>query len=161
WRIGVLSPRHLSLGNEVLHKAQRVSLLTVPVYSPELRGEAAPYCEKMHSEGDLHRGWRLLIDRVSKRSPGIVEKYISPPVENWLVRRLCDTAVTPTQVTLLSLAFALASASLFYQGVFFLGVFFAWVAIVLDGVDDKLARVKLMPSPIGKLEHVAQFFCEN
>jgi len=59
WRVGVLAPRHLSLGREVLSKAQRVSLLTVPAYDPELRGEAAPYCEKMHSEGDLHRGWRL------------------------------------------------------------------------------------------------------
>ena len=34
WRVGFLSPRHLSLGNEVLQKAARVSLLTVPAYDP-------------------------------------------------------------------------------------------------------------------------------
>ena len=161
WRVGVLSPRHLSLGNEVLRKARRVSLLTVPVYDPELQGEVAPYCEKMHSEGDLHRGWRLLIDRVSKRPADIVEKYIDPPIENWIVRALCDTAVTPNHVTLLAIAFALAGASLFYQGLFFFAIFFAWVAIILDGVDGKLARVKLMTSPVGKLEQVAGFFYEN
>lgn len=161
WRVGVLSPRHLPLGNEVLRKAQRVSLLTVPVYDPELRGEAAPYCEKMHSEGDLHRGWRLLIDRVSKRPADIVEKYVDPPIENWIVRALCDTAVTPNQVTLLSVAFALAGASLFYQGLLFLAVFFAWVAIILDGVDGKLARVKLMTSPAGKLKQVVGLCYEN
>jgi phosphatidylglycerophosphate synthase len=161
WRLGWLSPRHLPLGNEVLRKAQRVSLLTVPAYDPELRGDAAPYCEKMNTEGDLLRGWRLLIDRVSKRPADIVEKYLDPPIENWLVRVFCDTAVTPNHVTLLSIAFALAGASLFYQGWFFLAVFFAWVAIVLDGVAGKLARVKLMTTPIGKLEHVADFFYEN
>lgn len=161
WRIGWLSPRHLSLGTEVLRKAQRLSLLTVPAYNPELRGEAAPYCEKMHTETDLARGWRLLIDRVSKRPADFVEKYIDPAIENWLVRLFCETAVTPNQVTLLSIAFALAGASLFYQGWFFLAVFFAWVAIILDGVDGKLARVKLMTSPIGKLEHVVDFFYEN
>ncbi|HXG19562.1 MAG TPA: CDP-alcohol phosphatidyltransferase family protein [Methylomirabilota bacterium] len=161
WRVGVLAPRHLTLGNDIFNKAQRVSLLAVPSYDADLRGEAAPYCEKMASESDLQRGWRLLIDRVSKRPADVVEKYIDPPVENWLVRTLCDTAVTPNQVTLLSIAFALAGASLFYQGWCFLGVLFAWTAIVLDGVDGKLARVKLMTSPIGKLEHVADFFYEN
>lgn len=161
WRVGMLSPRHLPLGSEVLHKAQRVSLLAVPAYDPELRGNAAPYCEKMHSEGDLHRGWRLLIDRGSKRPADIVEKYIAPPIENWLVRTLCDTAVTPNQVMLLSIAFALAGASLFYQGLFLLATFFAWVAIILDGVGGKLARVKLMTSPVGQLEYVVGFFYEN
>jgi phosphatidylglycerophosphate synthase len=115
----------------------------------------------MHTESDLVRGWRLLIDRVSKRSADFVERYIDPPIENWLVRTFCETAVTPNQVTLLSIAFALAGASLFYQGWFFLAVFFAWVAIVLDGVDGKLARVKLMTSLIGKLEQIAGFFSEN
>lgn len=161
WRVGFLSPRHLSLGNEVLKKAARVSLLTVPAYDPELHGNAAPYCEKMHSEGDLHRGWRLLVDRVSQRSGDIVEKYIDPPIENWIVRTLCDTAVTPNQVTLLSIAFALAGASLFYQGLFFLAIFFAWIAIVLDSVDGKLARIKLMASPIGGFDHVAAMFYES
>jgi phosphatidylglycerophosphate synthase len=161
WRVGWLAPEHLPLGNDVLHQAARVSLRAVTLYNPELRGEVPPYCEKMSSESDLARGWRLLIDRVSKRPADVIEKYIDPPIENWLVRELCDTPITPNQVTLLSIAVALVGASLFYQGWFFLAVFFAWVTIVLDGVDGKLARVKLMTSPVGKLEHVADFFYEN
>ncbi|MBI3302241.1 MAG: CDP-alcohol phosphatidyltransferase family protein [Deltaproteobacteria bacterium] len=161
WRVGWFAPEHLLLGNEIARNANRVSLRAVTVYDPELRGDAPPYCEKMSSESDLARGWRLLIDRVAKRPADLVEKYVDPPLENWLVRELCDTPVTPNQVTLLSIAVALAGASLFYQGWFFLAVFFAWVATVLDGVDGKLARVKLMTSRIGKLEHAADFFYEN
>jgi phosphatidylglycerophosphate synthase len=161
WRVGLLSPRHLSQGNEVLRKAQRVSLLAVPKYNAELQGEAAPYCEKMHSDGDLHRGWHLLIDRVSKRPADVVKKYVAPPLENWLVRTLCDTAVTPNQVTMLSVAFAVAGASQFYQGWLLLALCFAWAALILDGVDGKLARVKLMTSPLGKLEDIVKFCCEH
>lgn len=161
WRVGVLAPRHLPLGNEILRKAQRVSLLTVPVYDPGLHGNAKPYCENMHTEGDLHRGWRLLIDRGSKRPADIVEQYLDPPIENWIVRTLCDTAVTPYHVTLLSVAFALAGASLFYQGFFFLALLFAWVAIILDGVEHKLARVKLMISSSDGLGRIADRFYEN
>jgi phosphatidylglycerophosphate synthase len=161
WRVGLRSPRHLSLGDEVFRKAQRVSLLSVPLYDAELRGEAAPYCEKITSDGDRQRGWRLLIDRASQRPVDIVEKYIDPPIENWIVRTLCDTAVTPNQVTLLSIAFALAGASLFYQGWSFLALFFSWITIVLDGVDGKLARLKLMTSPVGRFEHLANFFYES
>jgi phosphatidylglycerophosphate synthase len=161
WRVGILAPRHLTLGNNIFKRAQRVSLLAVPSYDAELRAEAAPYCEKMSSESDLQRGWRLLIDRMSKRPADVVEKYIDPPVENWLVRTLCDTAVTPNHVNLLAVAFALAGASLFSQGWFLIGALFAWVTIVLDSVDGKQARLKLMPSPIGKLEQVTDFFYEN
>jgi phosphatidylglycerophosphate synthase len=55
----------------------------------------------------------------------------------------------------------LTAASLFYEGWFLLAIVFAWVATVLDGVDEKLARVKLMTSSIGKLEQVAGFFYES
>jgi phosphatidylglycerophosphate synthase len=161
WRVGWFAPAQLPLGYEVAYNANRVSLKAVPLYDPEVRGDVTPYCEKMGSERDLERGWQLLIDRVSKRPADLVEKYIDPPIENWLVRKLCDTPITPNLVTFFSLAFALIAAALFYQGRFFLGVFYAWVTIVLDGVDGKLARVKLMTSQLGKLEHVADFFYEN
>jgi phosphatidylglycerophosphate synthase len=161
WRIGWLSPRHLSQGNEVLRKAQRLSLLAVPLYNPDLREETTPYCEKMLTESDLRRGWRLLIEPGAKHPADLVGKYLTSPIENWFVHTFCETAVTPNQVTLLSLAFALAGASLFYQGWFFLALLFSWVAMIFDGVDDKLARVKLLTSPGGTRERLISFCCEN
>lgn len=161
WRVGMLAPRHLSMGNEVFHKAQRVSLLAVSGHDTENHGSAPPYCEKMTSDEDLQRGWRLLLDRVSQRPADVLEKYVHPAVENRIVTALCTTAVTPSQVALLSLAFALAGASLFYQGWFVLAVLFSWMTILLDGVEGKLARLKLMAAPLTRQEFATKLFSEN
>ena len=60
-------------------------------------------------------------------------------------------------MTLLAIAVALTAASLFYQGSFLPAVLFAWAATVLDGVDGKLARVKLMvATSLGKLGRIAR-----
>ncbi len=161
WRVGWFKAEHWPLGNKVLQRANRVSLTTVPPYHAELRAAVPAYCEKISNEKDLDRGWQLLIDRVAKRPADVIEQHVTPPLENWLVRKLCETRVTPHLVTLLSVAGALAAASLLYQGWFFLAAFFAWTAIVLDGAAGKLARIKLIPLPVGRLEPLVDFFSEN
>jgi len=161
WRVGWFKAEHWPLGNKVLQRANRVSLTAVPPYHAELHAEVPPYCEKISNEKDLDRGWQLLIDRVAKRPADVIEQYVTPPLENWLVRKLCDTRVIPHLVALLSLAGALTAASLFYQGWLFLAVFLAWTAIVLDGATGKLARIKLITLPIGLLAHLVDFFPEN
>jgi phosphatidylglycerophosphate synthase len=161
WRVGWLRPEDLPLGPALLQQAGRVSLAAVPLYDAELRGEAVPYCEKIRTEEDLDRGWHLLLDWGSQRSRHVIEKLINLPIENWLVRQWCHTLITPDQVTLLTVAVALVGASLFYQGWVLLAVLFAWITTVLDGVDGKLARVKLLTSRLGKFDHMVALFYEN
>src|SRR6185503_10730099 len=50
---------------------------------------------------------------------------------------------------------------LFHHGWLRPGVVLALVVGVLDGVDGKLARLKLATSKLGELEHVGDFFYEN
>ena len=161
WRVGWLKAENWPLGNQVLRRASRISLPAVPLYHVELQTEVPPYCERIGDEKDLLRGWQLLIERATKRPADLIEKYVTPPLENRLVRELCDTPITPNHLTLLSVAVALAGASLFYQGWFFLAVLLAWIAIVLDGVNGKLARVKLLTSSVGKFEPILRLFYEN
>src|SRR5262249_21904688 len=127
----------------------------------ELHDEMVPYCVKITAEHDLPRGWQLLIDRASTRPADVVEKYVDPPIENWLVHKLCDTAVTPNLVTLLAIALALTAASLFYQGWFFPAVLLAWIATVFEGVYGKLARIKLMTAPTWEFAPLASLFYES
>jgi hypothetical protein len=161
WRVGWLKAENWPLGNKLLQRAGRVSLTSVPQYHPGLREEVPPYCEKISNEKDLARGWQLLIDRTAKRPADVIEKLVTPPVENWLVRKLCATRIPPHLVTSLSFAMVLAGALLFYQGGFSLAVFLAWVSIVLEGVAGKLARIKLLASPVSSLEHLVGFFSVN
>lgn len=161
WRVGWLTQAAITAGHAVVQQADQLLLTSIERDDTALYSEAVPYCEKITGKHDLSRGWKLLIDRASKRPADVVEKYVDPPIENWLVHKLCDTAVTPNLVTLLAIAVALTAVSLFYQGWFLPAALFAWAATVLDGVDGKLARVKLMTTSIGKLERIAGFCYES
>jgi phosphatidylglycerophosphate synthase len=161
WRVGWLTQETIAAGNAAVQHADRLLLTSVEPYDTELYSEGPPYCVKITGKDDLPRGWKLLIDRASRRPADVVEKYVDPPIENWLVHKLCDTAVTPNLVTLLAIAVALTAGSLFYQGWFLPAVLFAWTATVLDGVDGKLARVKLMTTSTGKLGRIAGFCYES
>ena len=82
-------------------------------------------------------------------------------MQNWMVKRICDRSITPNQISFLVIACSVAGAILFYQGFFLFAWVLAFSATVLDGVDGKLARVKLMTSKFGKFEHVFDYFGEN
>ena len=158
WRVGWLTQAAIAAGEAVVHRANQLLLTGIERYNTELHGEVAPYCVRIAAEHDLPCGWQLLIGRASTRSADVVEKYVDPPIENWLVHKLCDTAVTRNLVTLLAVAVALTAASLFYEGWFFPAVLLAWITIVLEGVDGKLARVKLMTTPIRRICPSCQSF---
>jgi phosphatidylglycerophosphate synthase len=120
-----------------------------------------PYVVDVSSESTERRAWDLLLDSVQKRSLDLPGQYFDTPFENALVRRLAPTDVTPNQVTLATLGVAAVVAYLFSEGWLRLGVMLALVVGVLDGVDGKLARMKLATSKLGELEHIGDFLYEN
>ncbi|MSQ47312.1 MAG: CDP-alcohol phosphatidyltransferase family protein [Deltaproteobacteria bacterium] len=161
WRVGWLTQETIASGHAAVQRADQLLLTSVELADTERSSAGGPYCVKITGKDDLPRGWKLLIDRASKRPADMVEQYVDPPIENWLVHRLCETAVTPNVVTLLALAVALSAVSLFYEGWIVMAIVVAWVAIVLDGVDGKLARIKLMTSSAGRIGQGSGFFYET
>jgi len=148
-------------GSGVARHADRLDLASLDPYSAELRGAVAPYVISVATDADRRRAWDVLIDHVQKRSLDLPGRYFDGPFENFLVRRLAPTDVTPNQVTLVTLLVALVVAALFAHGWLRIGVVLALVVGVLDGVDGKLARLKLATSKLGELEHVGDFLYEN
>lgn len=161
WLMGWVDSDSASGGSKVLENTDRITLKDVPLYARELRGNWPPFCEILRSRDDLERGWQLLIRRTQKRQNDVIEKYVHPGMQNWMTRKLVDTSITPNQISLVVIIFAVVAAVLFFKGSFLTAYVMAFIATVLDGVDGKLARVKLMTSPVGKLEHVFDYFYEN
>lgn len=161
WRVGWFTPDDIATGKAVTQHAEKFLPTAIGSYDAEGEGGKPVYFQTVNKESDLLYGWRLLVDQVSQRPVDLVRKYVTPPIENWLVRRLCDTAVMPRHVTLLAVAIALAGTSLFYQGWFFLALAFAWGAILLQGSNGKLAQLKLMNAHAGQLDPVVNFVSEN
>jgi CDP-L-myo-inositol myo-inositolphosphotransferase len=112
-------------------------------------------------EEDVERAWEVLFDHVEKRTKDLPAIYFDPPAENFLVRCLAPTPITPNQVTLFTGALGFFIAWLLLHGWLITGLVLAVLVEVLDGVDGKLARIKHMTSKLGELEHFLDFFYEN
>jgi phosphatidylglycerophosphate synthase len=149
------------LGASLAHQAERLTLTTLDPYSPELRGPVDPYIVTTGTAAERRHAWDVLLDHVQKRALDLPGQYFDTPFENFLVRRLAPTDVTPNQITLATLVVAGVVAVLFRHGWLRVGVLLALAVGVLDGVDGKLARLKLATSKLGELEHVGDFFYEN
>jgi phosphatidylglycerophosphate synthase len=148
-------------GGGIMACAERFALGSLDPYSPELRGDAEPYVIGATTPEERRAAWHVLLDHVQKRALDLPGQYFDTPFENFLVRRLAPTRVTPNQITVCTLVLASIVASLFHQGWLRVGVLLALVVGVLDGVDGKLARLKIATSKLGELEHVGDFFYEN
>jgi phosphatidylglycerophosphate synthase len=89
-----------------------------------------------------------------------IPAIVHGPIENAIVARVCRTPVTPNQLTVFAAAVAWTATMLFASGQLGPGLLIALAVGVLDGLDGKLARLKLETSRVGELEHVSDFAFE-
>jgi len=82
------------------------------------------------------------------------------PIEKWLVSHLCRTTITPNQITLGTGILGLGVTLLYAFGYLWVGALLALLVGILDGVDGKLARLKVQMTKTGKREHVLDYFIE-
>ena len=86
--------------------------------------------------------------------------FLDSPIEDWIVARLCRTAIRPNHVTFLTMLIGLAVAAFFATGHLWWGVVLAYTIEVLDGVDGKLARTKVETTATGEWEHEVDYAIE-
>jgi phosphatidylglycerophosphate synthase len=103
---------------------------------------------------------RVLLDSIQKGPPDI-PAWVHAPIETFLVSLLCKTPITPNQLTLFCNVVAWTVTILLVTGHLAWGFGLALIVGVLDGLDGKLARLKLETSKAGKLEHLFDALFEN
>jgi phosphatidylglycerophosphate synthase len=149
-----------ALGREHVERgAARLDVAAVPGYVRSMRRTVRPLWFPAPSPSLKPLAERRLLDTAQKGAldlPAIVHA----PIETFLVARLCRTGVTPNQLTLFAAATAWIATALFASGQLGAGLLVALAVGVLDGLDGKLARVKLETSQVGELEHVSDFLFE-
>jgi len=125
-------------------------------YVPSLRLTMVPHMLRVPAEGDIRAIDHLLYRRTFKGVIDAVARYGYYHLVRWITRRLSETAVTPNLLTLLSILSIWGAIPCFATGRFALGALVAWVGVVLDSVDGKLARLRLhLSQAMGAVEHVA------
>ncbi len=129
-------------------------------YIVDLRRSLPPWWLVVDSERKVRRAEGLLIDAAQKGTLDFPAEYIHPPLENLLTKWISASAVTPNQVTTLSVVLAfvttgLLAAGQLATGYLFAGLIIAFAVGVLDGVDGKLARVTVRCTRFGdRYEHI-------
>jgi phosphatidylglycerophosphate synthase len=118
-----------------------------PVFFPAPLPEFRPLAE------------RLLRDATQS---GVLDfpALVHAPIEKWLVSHLCRTTITPNQITLGTGVLGLSVTVLYALGHLWIGALLALIVGVLDGVDGKLARLKVQTTRLGKGEHVLDYCIE-
>lgn len=134
---------------------------TLDTYSPTHRGPVPFYLHVITTVAETQAATQTLIRAAQKCALDLPALVLDPLFENRLVFWLCDTRITPNQVTLFTALLGACIAALFLYGWLRLGIVLAYAVEVLDGVDGKLARTKLQTSRLGELEHVLDFFMEH
>jgi len=101
----------------------------------------------------LRAASRALWASLASPLDGAVDRYFNRPVGRILSKQLVHTAVTPNQVSVVSVLLGLFSAWLFARGAYattVLGAIVLQVSAIFDTVDGDVARVMFKESTLGK-----------
>ena len=131
-----------------------------PHFNPGLRRHRRSGWLQIEAGADLARAKEMLIDGAQKGSLDIPAKYLHAPLENAIVSRVAQTSITPNQITVYTTAAAWLMTWLILIDQVWAGLAGAAVVGILDGVDGKLARLKLMTSRLGEMEHLLDMMFE-
>jgi len=131
----------------------------MPTYASHLRRDLRPFCLPAPTAQGWRTATRALLDSTQKGAldlPAIAHAPIEKTVAWWLA----DSSITPNQITVATNIVAWSATYLLFSGHLAWGLALALLVGVLDGVDGKLARLRLETSRLGELEHWADFFYE-
>jgi hypothetical protein len=152
------------LGQELAAGARMGRLASVDAanqeaYLPGMRRSVRPVFFPTPSAEQRPLAERVLLDTTQK---GVLDlpALAHAPIENLVVSHLWRTSITPNQVTLITAAIGLGVTLLYAFGYLWPGALLALAVGVLDGVDGKLARVKVQTTEVGKGEHIVDYFIE-
>jgi phosphatidylglycerophosphate synthase len=119
---------------------------------------------------DVSVAERRLLRSLVKDTDGFMSRHVERPISLQIARRLAATAITPNQMTMVSVAIGLFGAP------FFLSALWPWQTIgallflahsILDGCDGELARLRFQESRWGgfldfwgdNVVHIVTFAC--
>lgn len=122
-------------------------------YVSKMRKTIKPWWIDIDTEGDLKKAKQIIIENSSKGASDFMAHYIHKPIENKLVAFISNFNITPNQLTVIVNILAYTVTALLLLGYLLPASILAFIVGIADGLDGKLARVKLMTSKVGLLEH--------
>lgn len=139
------------LNDETIAKCDVAAL---PTYNHAVRRHRPSRWIRVESKGALTTARKWVIEGAQKGSLDFPAKVLHAPIENYIVSRLCEASITPNQLTLLTNIAAWLVTWGILSGFVWISLIGAALVGIMDGLDGKLARVKVMTSKLGEFEHL-------
>jgi phosphatidylglycerophosphate synthase len=125
-------------------------------YVPSLRLTMPPYLLRARAKNELRSLDHLLYHRTFKGVIDTIARHGYYHLVRWITRQLSRTTLSPNLFTALSILAIWAAVPCIALGQLGAGVLLAWVGVILDSVDGKLARLTLhLSEAMGVLEHLS------
>jgi hypothetical protein len=141
------------------HITNRYDAATAPTYVTSLRKDVRPVFFPAPSPDLIPLAEKYVRD-VAQNGVLDFPGFLDSPIEDWIVKKLCRTAIRPNHVTFVTMLIGIAVTVLFATGHLWWGVALAYAIEVLDGVDGKLARTKVETTTAGEWEHEVDYAIE-
>lgn len=135
-------------------KAGLLDVSKMPTYLQDRRREVAMIWRPVATREDARKATRALIANAQKGVLDWPARWIHPFFEDFLTEILSPLPVTPNMITVVTGIAGFYVTYLFATGQLMFGLVGALVIGVLDGVDGKLARVKMNSTRLGEFEHI-------
>lgn len=137
-----------------LKSTEVVTISSLETYIPDRRREVALLWRPVTAAAECRRAGNVILDMAQKGTLDWPARWIHPVFENFLVTLLLPTPVTPNAVSLATGVLGFYATFLFATGQMGWALLAALAVGMLDGVDGKLARVKMLATKLGQLEHI-------
>lgn len=125
-------------------------------YISSLRLTMPPYMIRLASPERLPEVDRLMYRRTFKGVIDAVALYGYYHLVRWITRHISRTRLSPNFLTVLSILAIWAAVPLFLLDWHGWAIVAAWIGVILDSVDGKLARLRLhLSEAMGHFEHLA------
>jgi len=124
-------------------------------YVPSLRLTLTPFAVRLTDPAGVRGVDHLMYHRSFKGVIDAVARYGYYHLVRWMTRQLSRTTLPPNLFTLLSILGIWIAVPCFATGHLVLGSVAAWLGVLLDSIDGKLARLTLhLSDAMGRVEHV-------
>jgi phosphatidylglycerophosphate synthase len=141
-------------------KADVVDAAEEDDYIVKMRRRVRPFCFSAPPERNHCVAERVILDSAQNGTLDL-PAYIHGPIETGIISLLCKTRITPNQITIVGFIIGCSATAAFALGRVGLGILAALIFGIVDGLDGKLARVKIETTERGKWEHYLDYFVEN
>ena len=142
------------------HKIGIVDAAEVDDYIVGMRRHVRPLCFSAPPKHDRRLAERVILDSAQKGTLDL-PAYVHAPIETAIIAFLCKTRITPNQITIAGFIIGCSATAAFALGRVGLGILAALLFGIVDGLDGKLARVKIETTDRGKWEHRLDYVIEN